>query len=60
MQIQEVFYEVQYRLRGTDKMESFREEDVRQAYSFVGSIRRMCTHTKIIKNVVYKPSFKLV
>jgi len=60
MKILETYYEVKYKLRGTDKIESFREDNIKQAYSFLGSIKYLCTHTDIQKIVVYKPSFELV
>lgn len=56
------YYIVSYRLRGESTLHELRENDIKQAYSFLGSIRRLCSHTDIRKviEIASKPTYELV
>ena len=44
-------YVIQYRVRGTSELQELVESNIKEAYRFLGSIRRFCSHTEIQERI---------
>lgn len=44
------YFEVKYKVRVTDNVHTVNFDDAREAYSFIGGIKRLCSDVKLIKH----------